>query len=191
MAQARRKKAETQRIHPRVSKGLREGALFVLSALSVYLLLSLMSYHAQDPGFFYRGASKVVHNLGGIVGSGFADLFLGFFGYLSYLFPIMVGFSGWLVFRGYTPSGGVDLNLLSVRWAGFLLTVAAGCGIATLHFMIGPGTLPVDAAGGGGVFGMLISDALVSLFSPLGTTLFLLALFLTGVTLFTGLSWLS
>jgi S-DNA-T family DNA segregation ATPase FtsK/SpoIIIE len=191
LAQARRKKAETQSIHPHVSKGLREGTLFLLSALAAYLLLSLMSYHAQDPGFFYRGASKVVHNLGGIVGSGFADLFLGFFGYMAYLFPIMVGYSGWLVFRGYTPSGGVDLHLLAIRWTGFLLTVAAGCGIATLHFMIEPGSLPVDAAHGGGVFGGLISNGLKNLFSPLGATLFLLALFLTGVTLFTGLSWLA
>jgi S-DNA-T family DNA segregation ATPase FtsK/SpoIIIE len=76
LAQARRKKAETQKIHPQVSKGLREGTLFVTSALSAYLLLSLMSYDAQDPGWSHRGPAHVIHNYGGVVGAWFADVFL-------------------------------------------------------------------------------------------------------------------
>ena len=178
---------ETPGIHPHVSKGLREGTLFILSALAAYLLLSLMSYHPQDPGWSHRGPAHLIQNFGGLVGAWFADVFLYLFGYLAYLFPLMVGFSGWLVFRGRSPSGGIDMNVLSVRWAGLLLTVASGCGLATLHFIIEPGTLPLDA---GGVFGKLVGDNLADLFNRLGATLFLLALFLTGVTLFTGLSWL-
>jgi S-DNA-T family DNA segregation ATPase FtsK/SpoIIIE len=123
-----------------------------------------------------------------VVGAWFADVFLYLFGYFAYLFPLMVAFSGWLVFRGRTPTGGIDVNVLSIRWAGFLLTVASGCGLATLHFLIEPGTLPLDA---GGVFGNLVGNSLAALFSFMGATLFLLALFLSGVTLFTGLSWLS
>jgi S-DNA-T family DNA segregation ATPase FtsK/SpoIIIE len=160
----------------------------VLSALAAYLLLSLMSYNGQDPGWSHRGPTHVIHNYGGVVGAWFADVFLYLFGYLAYLFPLMVAYSGWLVFRGRTPTGGVDMHVLAVRWAGFLLTVASGCGLATLHFQIAPGTLPLDA---GGVFGNLVGNNLAALFSFLGATLFLLALFLSGVTLFTGLSWLS
>ncbi len=37
----------------------------------------------------------------------------------------------------------------------------------------------------------MVGSGLADLFSPVGATLFLLALFLTGITLFTGLSWLS
>jgi S-DNA-T family DNA segregation ATPase FtsK/SpoIIIE len=189
LAQARRKKADNQTIHPQVTKGLREGTLFVLSALAAYLLLSLSSYHAQDPGWSHRGPAHVIQNYGGVVGAWFADVFLYLFGYLAYLFPLMVGFSGWLVFRGRsTPSGKIDLHVLAVRWAGFLLTVASGCGLATLHFGVAPGDMPLDA---GGVFGNLVGEQLAALFSFMGATLFLLALFLTGVTLFTGLSWLS
>jgi S-DNA-T family DNA segregation ATPase FtsK/SpoIIIE len=188
LAQARRKKAETQKVHPHVTKGLREGTLFILSALAAYLLLSLMSYHPQDPGWFHSGPAQRVNNYGGVVGAYFADIFLGLFGYLAYLFPLMVGFSGWLVFRGRTPSGGIDMHILAIRWAGFLLTVASGCGLATLHFIVASGVLPVDA---GGVFGKLVGGSLRELFSATGATIFLLAMFLTGVTFFTGLSWLS
>jgi S-DNA-T family DNA segregation ATPase FtsK/SpoIIIE len=189
LAQARRKKAENPAIHPQVTKGLREGTLFVLSALAAYLLLSLSSYDTQDPGWSHQGPAHAIHNYGGVVGAWFADVFLYLFGYLAYLFPLMVGFSGWLVFRGRTaPGGKIDFHLLSVRWAGFLLTVASGCGLATLHFGTAPEALPLDA---GGVFGNLVGDQLAALFSFTGATLFLLALFLTGVTLFTGLSWMS
>jgi len=188
LAQARRKKAETPKINAQVSKGLREGMLFILSALAVYLFLSLVTYNPEDPGWSHRGPGDVVHNFGGVVGAWFADIFLYLFGVMAYLFPLMVGFSGWLVYRGRTPTGGIDVHVLSIRWAGFLLTVASGCGLATLHFNVAPGSLPLDA---GGVFGNLVGQGLASLFSYLGATLFLLALFLTGVTLFTGLSWLS
>ncbi len=188
MAQARRKKAETPKINPQVSKGLREGMLFIFSALAVYFFLSLVTYNPDDPGWSHQGPSETVRNFGGVVGAWFADIFLYLFGVMAYLFPLMVGFSGWLVYRGRTPSGGIDVHVLSIRWAGFLLTVASGCGLATLHFYAEPGSLPLDA---GGVFGNLVGQNLASLFSFLGATLFLLALFLTGVTLFTGLSWLG
>ena len=100
----------------------------------------------------------------------------------------MVGYSGWLVYRGHTPTGGIDLHVLAIRWAGFLLTVAAGCGLAAIQPGAAEGALP---AGSGGVLGEVIGNGLVDLVSPVGASLFLLAGFLTGATLFTGLSWLA
>jgi len=164
--------------------------LFLLSALAAYLLLSLISYNPQDPGWSFQGPSRSIQNYGGVVGAEFADIFLSFFGYLAYLLPVMVAYSGWLVFRGYTPSGGIDFNILTIRWAGFLITVASGCGLAALYFPVEMGTLPLAVSDAGGVLGGIVRDSLQSLFSFMGATLFLLAAFLTGVTLFTGLSWL-
>lgn len=187
MAQARRNTGKTAKLTHQVSRGLREGALLILSALAIFLLVSLASYHPADPGWSNSGAVSQIHNAGGLVGAWIADVLLYLLGYLAYLFPIMVGYSGWLVYRGHTPSGGIDLHVLAVRWAGFLLTVGAGCGLATLESAGNNSQLP---AGAGGVFGNVIGNGLVDVVSPVGATLFLLALFLTGVTLFTGLSWL-
>jgi S-DNA-T family DNA segregation ATPase FtsK/SpoIIIE len=187
LAQARRKTGKTAKLTHQVSRGLREGALLILSALAIFLLVSLASYHPADPGWSNSGAVSQIHNAGGLVGAWIADVLLYLLGYLAYLFPIMVGYSGWLVYRGHTPSGGIDLHVLAVRWAGFLLTVGAGCGLATLESAGNNSQLP---AGAGGVFGNVIGNGLVDVVSPVGATLFLLALFLTGVTLFTGLSWL-
>ena len=188
MAQARRTKADLPALTHHVSRGLREGALLILLALAAYLLVSLVTYSPADPGWSHRGGPVEIANAGGVVGAWFADVFLYLFGYLAYLFPVMVGYSGWLVFRWRTPEGGIDLQVLAIRWIGFLLTVGGGCGLTSLHFAVAPGVLPLDA---GGILGDVVGNGLVGLFSFTGATLFLLALFLVGITLFTGLSWLA
>jgi len=43
----------------------------------------------------------------------------------------------------------------------------------------------------GGILGDMVGSGLVATFSHLGATLFLITLFLAGVTLFTSLSWLK
>ncbi|MBI5461907.1 MAG: DNA translocase FtsK 4TM domain-containing protein [Gammaproteobacteria bacterium] len=187
MAQARKKNPNAAPLRHQVSRGVREGALIVLSAIAVYLLVSLLSYHNTDPGWSHTGPRGVVHNIGGVAGAWFADVSLYLFGFLAVLFPIMVGYSGWLIFRGRTQNGDIDYHTLALRWLGFLLTLGAGCGLASLHLSIDPGVLPLSA---GGILGDLIGKDLMDPFSDVGGTLFLLALFLAGITLFTGLSWL-
>ena len=81
----------------------------------------------------------------------------------------------------------LDIHHATIRAAGCVVAVCAGCGLATLHYQ-GGAALPVDA---GGIIGSVVGSGLAGLVNPVGGTLFLLALFLTGVTLFTGLSWLD
>ena len=187
MAQARRNKKTAAKLTHQVTRGLREGALLILGAVAIFLLISLLTYQVSDPGWSNSGAYTHIENAGGLIGAWLADILLYLLGYLAYLFPVMVGYSGWLVYRGRTPTGGIDLHILAVRWAGFLLTVGAGCGLATLESGGVNGGLP---AGAGGVLGNVVGNGLVGVVSPVGATLFLLALFLTGITLFTGISWL-
>lgn len=188
MAQATLKKTKRvsqqgYRVH--LNHGLREGALVVLVAIGVYLFLALVTYDRADPGWSVSGADQAIQNLAGSAGAFFADLFLFLFGYLAYLAPLMVAYSGWLLYRGIDDQGQVDYHILGIRWSGFLLTLAAGCGLGSLHF--DPGFLPSDA---GGVLGTFIGSVFVLAFSYVGTTLLLLALFLAGITIFTSLSWI-
>ena len=93
---------------------------------------------------------------------------------------------GWSIYRGgRLPTPG-SWHVAASRASGFLLTLTAGSGLATLHFAARG--LPLAA---GGALGDVVGRGLAGLFSPLGATLFLLALFLVGVTLFTGLSWFA
>ncbi|HEB80715.1 MAG TPA: DNA translocase FtsK, partial [Chromatiales bacterium] len=188
MAQATRKKTRAVPIMPQLHRGVREAVLILLVVVGIYLLLALATYSPADPGWSYSGGVSPVRNYGGVVGARFADAFLSVFGYLAYLFPVMTAYSGWLVFQDRLHSEGIDGRLFALRWAGFLLTVGAGCGLATLHFARGPVPLP---QGAGGVLGHLAATHLLQAFGGVGATLLLLALFLAGVTLFTGLSWLG
>ena len=166
-------------------KGLRESALVVLVALGAYLMVALLSYDQGDPGWTHTGTNHLVGNLGGTVGAYFADLFFFLFGYLAYLAPLMVAYSGWLIYEGKLENGQIDYRTLGVRWAGFLLTLGAGCGLATMHFQ--SGFMPSFA---GGILGDLTGNGFVSVFSFVGATLLLLALFFAGITIFSGFSWL-
>ena len=171
-----------------LARGSREGALLVVSAVAIYLLVSLATYHPGDPGWSTASHVERVSNQGGVVGAWLADVLLSLLGFLAYLCPVMIGYAGWLLYRGLKhASGEFDASLASIRTAGCVLVVSAGCGLATLHYQ-GTAAFPVDA---GGIIGNFVGTGLAGVVNPLGGTLFLLALFLTGITLFTGLSWLD
>ncbi len=184
MKQASKKKE--QPASARIHRSLREGALFVFSAIAIYLTVSLSSYHSADPGWSHSGGSDIAGNAGGVAGAWFADIFLYLFGYFSYLFPIMVAYSGWLLFIGRKEEEAISSSEFAFRGIGFVITIVAGCGLATLHFSNPVSLLPLNS---GGILGDVVGTALVELFNFTGATLFLLALFLAGTTLFTGLSW--
>ena len=186
MAQATLKKLDADPMRGRVAHLLREGAgLFVL-ALALLLLLALVSYDSGDPGWSHTGTHGTVNNLGGAAGAWFADLLFYLLGYLAFLVPPMIGWSGWLVLRGEIRHGQTDWSLLAVRWAGFLLTVGAGCALAAMHFTAQ--ALPQRA---GGVMGETLAGVLAPEFGVVGSTLVLMAVFLGGLSLATGLSWLT
>jgi len=169
-------------------RGLRESALFVFGAIALYLTASLITYDASDPGWSHSDFNVIVVNAGGVAGAWFSDFFLYLFGYLAYLFPIMVAYSGWLFYAARNDNGSrFNLNASSVRAFGFVLTISASTGLAALHFST-TGDLPLSS---GGILGDVVGKNLVEVFSYLGSTLFLIALFLTGVSLFTGLSWIK
>ena len=165
---------------------IREAALWVLGAIALIMLVALLSYSAQDPGFSHTGNGTPVRNLIGAVGAWFADVAYSLFGGPALLFPAMTMLAGWIVFAARTSPGPVDRQVLITRLSGFALTLATSCALATLHFSAHG--LPQTA---GGAFGELLGNGFASGLGSLGATLLLLSSWLAGVSLFTGLSWLA
>ncbi|MBT8135331.1 MAG: DNA translocase FtsK 4TM domain-containing protein, partial [Gammaproteobacteria bacterium] len=133
MAQARRTKTTTNSeksavIATQLQRGLREGAMLVLMALALFLFTALITYDSSDPGWSYTGSRESIHNAAGVVGAWFADVLYNLFGYLSYLFPVIIAYSGWLVLRSnhIEIDKDIDYHELGIRWAGFFVTVAMG-----------------------------------------------------------------
>lgn len=190
LAQAKAQLSKTKNKTPLAAHmihGLREGALIIFGTTALYLLASLSSYDVGDPGWSHSETATTITNAGGVLGAWLSDVFLYLFGYLAYLLPVGVAYLGWLLFTGRKQADAtVDLRHGALRTLGFFCTLGAGTGLAKLHFADFT-QLPV---GPGGVLGDVVGGGLVSVVNPLGATLFLLALFLTGVTLLTSLSWL-
>jgi S-DNA-T family DNA segregation ATPase FtsK/SpoIIIE len=168
-----------------VVRRLREGGLIVLGAIAVFLLVALLTHSKGDPGWSHTGGGGPLSNRGGIVGAYLADFFLYLFGYVAYVFPLMIGLGGWQVFRSEPKARQVDYFHLTTRFIGFILTVLMGCGLFWINTRSSG-----DPHFAGGIAGDVTGRALVSMFGGTGGALLMLALFLTGITLFTGLSWL-
>ncbi|MDX1606102.1 MAG: DNA translocase FtsK 4TM domain-containing protein [Candidatus Competibacterales bacterium] len=164
--------------------GLRDVLVLLLFGVALYLLLALLSYSPADPAWSRTGSATELHNLGGMVGALLADLLLYFAGYVAYLFPIGLIFTGWRL--AYDRTLDLDGEIVLFRSLGAGVTVAAACGLASLYLMPGAGL-----GSGGGVFGELVRGSLVPAFGALGGSLFLIALLLAGFTLTTGLSWVG
>ena len=167
---------------------LREAALILALALAGYLLLSLWTYQPTDPAWSTTGSNDVIANGGGIVGSWLADALLYGFGFPAYLSPLMIGFSGWLLFSwGKTADSEGAVHFWVLKAVGLLMALSAASGLSALSLTSYGDLLPLGA---GGVLGNVVGNGFLSIFGASGTSLLLLAVFLTGVTLFTGLSWL-
>ncbi len=171
-----------------LSQRLREAILIITGAIALFLLLALMTYHRTDPSWSNIYDTHSVANAGGRVGAWFADVFLMLFGYLAYLFPFMLAYSAWLFLHALPERPSFDWRVFVLRGTGFLLIMFGGCALASLQFLGLHSHIPYTA---GGILGSIIGPDLASQFNLTGATLLLLALLLTGITLFTGLSWLK
>ncbi len=167
---------------------LKEGALIGLGAICLYLLIAMVSYDPNDPGWSRTGENLRAQNAGGPFGAWIADVFFSLFGYLAYLFPVMIAYRAWLVLKDRNREGGIDWLFFSLRAAGLIMVMVAGTGIAAMHYSDGQSVLPYS---NGGLLGAAVSDAVFGAFNYTGGTLLLLSMFLVGMTIFTDLSWLK
>lgn len=164
---------------------VREAGMFVLAALAVYLLISLASYKPVDPGFSHSGVTADIENAGGRLGAWIADVVFTLFGYVGYTLPLAAGFGAWRVYRERDDDGSPrDGRYRMLWWSGLIVALLGAAGLAHLHLSSG---MPFES---GGIVGKWIGAGFASAASFTGATLFLLAMFLGGVTIFTGLSWL-
>jgi DNA segregation ATPase FtsK/SpoIIIE, S-DNA-T family len=174
------------RLGAAVVRSLREGALWVFGALALIVLAALITYDRNDPSFATTGEPGPISNVIGPLGAHLSGLLIMLFGVPAFLFPIMIGMTGWLLYQDRSKSDAPSRATLIFRAIGFLLTLVTSCGLASLHFIVDK--YPSSA---GGVLGSLVGQGLEAGLSFLGATLLLLALWLAGVSLFAGLSWIE
>jgi DNA segregation ATPase FtsK/SpoIIIE, S-DNA-T family len=120
---------------PTVIRSLREGALWVFGAIALIVLLALISYDRNDPSFASTGEPGPLSNVVGPIGAHVSGLLVLLFGAPAFLFPIMIGFAGWLLYQERTKEPGQSRATLAFRSFGFFLTLLTSCGIASMYFL--------------------------------------------------------
>src|SRR2546430_15130772 len=168
-----------------VTRGLRESAIIALGIVALVLLIALLTYSPDDPGFSFTGNSAPVRNRIGVIGAWLADVLFFLFGRPAFLFPLVLAAACWGLQRRMKAQGVSRANTL-VRIVGFALVLVASCGLTTLHWQ--PGALRQTA---GGVVGSLVGEGLATGLDFLGATLVMLAAWMAGLSLAFGVSWLT
>ena len=188
MSQATRNTPQAPALDHALKRALREAALWALLAVAALLLLALLSHDAADPGFSSSGGEGPVANLVGPVGAWAADGAFALIGYPAFLFPFLVGWYAWRMFRG--PDGAAPGSRLAraLTGAALVLTLLTAAGLAALHWYADPAALP---QGAGGILGAWLGAGLDGGFGFLGATVLLLATFLGAMTVCTGISWFA
>ncbi|MEX0914673.1 MAG: DNA translocase FtsK 4TM domain-containing protein, partial [Wenzhouxiangellaceae bacterium] len=179
MARSARKSSNSQ-FPEKLERRLFESLFLLVTVISVYLLITLVTHDARDPGFSSSGGS-VVNNLGGSFGAWVSDFLLVVVGYMAWFIPVLLGAAGVKLLQ--ERSEPVGLPEWGVRLGGLLLILLSGC---ILFEMQPRGSLEHT----GGIIGDLLSAPMIQVMGFTGAALINLAVLLAGITLFTGISWI-
>ncbi len=184
-----------QPLPSRLARLLYEARWLVLAALTLYLLLILLSYSKADPGWSHANVVPRLGNWGGRVGAWLADLLLFIFGFSAWWWCVLLAHSVWNGYRRLSqkfllqqePEAPHQQEGL-IRAAGFALLMGGSLGLEYMRLYTLKAQLPRAP---GGVLGELIGAAAQTALGFTGATLFLLLLFGLGFSLFFRVSWLA
>lgn len=170
-----------------VVKRISEGGFILVLTTAVFVLLSLLTYHANDPGLSHAGHhSHYIKNAGGQVGAYIADALYSLFGYFAYLLPLCFAYVAGVILKDHRALRVVNKPMLALRAIGLVCMLIGGCGLLSLVMPVVSHPLIQNA---GGILGKSISFLLNSALNVQGATLLLFSLLLAGMTWLTGLSW--
>ena len=186
MARATKIKQSESGLSTQVHTALREGALYVFSALSLILTFALFTYDSTDAGPFQAQSGDEIKNGVGAVGAWIANLLFTSFGRPAYLFSIMIFFVGWILSRERKKAVALTKIDFGLRFAGFIATLITSCALSALHFS--PEGFSSSA---GGFIGQAFGNWLEGLMKLLGASILLFCLWITSISLFLGLSWIK
>ncbi len=172
----------------RVARLLRESRWLALSVVAAYLVLILATYHRGDPGWSHSVAADRIHNAGGQVGAYLADLLLYLFGVSAWWWVLLLAYAVIWGYRRLDGSSISDRRPFIVALAGFSVLLVGSTGLEALRFHTLPASLPLAP---GGMLGAVVGEVANVTFGFTGATLILLAACMIGLSLFTGISWLS
>jgi S-DNA-T family DNA segregation ATPase FtsK/SpoIIIE len=173
-------------LSPTQHKRLNEVIGFLLLSLGLVVLLSLVSYHTQDPSWDTAAESQPL-NLIGYPGSYASDLLFQSFGATAFLFPLLMFLLAWKWIRSEAMESGIAKTIGAV-----ILTMGASAGLAFLPWRLFGGAIRM-----GGLSGYLLARYLLGALNLAGAIVAILTSVLVAVylvssfTLEKGMEWMA
>lgn len=164
---------------------LLEVGIIVCAFVSVFIIMSLLTFSPVDPSWSQQQWVAEIQNAGGRVGAWIADILFYGFGLLAYFIPVLIAFFAWTFL--WKPKFSLDIDFLNLglRIIGFIFTVFSTTALASLNFD------DYHYYPSGGLIGDIIAQSMSGFFSLLAVNFILLTLLVSGTTLLFGFSWLS
>ena len=167
---------------------LQESRWLVLIALCAFLTLSLWGYRRGDPGWSHAASHAMLSNPAGRSGAWLADLLLYVFGLSAWWWVVFLLAFIWWGYRRLDGLRGADRRPVYIALAGFVLLMLSSCGLEALRFHSLSAQLPLAP---GGMLGVELGNLSMRYLGYTGATITLLALWMLGWSVFSGMSWLN
>jgi len=155
----------------------------LLFFLVIFTLISLVSFHPDDPSIHNVGVQGDVHNLFGTLGAHVAGLLVGLFGLGAFWMPVLL-----LMASIHFFSHSVRRTLIPITAGGLLLLITTGGLLAMRQTSYAVFGSHFPAAG---MVGLPLKDFLVHVANPVGGGLILAIAWLIGFILATGFSLIA
>lgn len=144
----------------------------IVAALAVLVLLSLLTSSSTDRSWFATGNGSPMRNWIGPVGANIAGLLFNFFGWASYLLPVLIALVAWRVFQADT------MLPRPLRVLGFIFFVVSLAGLMSLFVGASAGAIVGEAAAQGTAY----------FIGPIGAGILLVAIFACSLVLVTNVT---
>lgn len=166
---------------------LRETGLILAVLISSFFALSLLTFSPEDPSWSQTSwVGGLVHNSGGYLGAWVADILFSTCGLLAYPMPLLITLGGWGMLYHKSSDDTLEIAALwGARTLGLLMLVSTSCGLAEINFD------DFWYFSSGGVVGDVIASLAIPVLNPTGAILVFIFFWGAGLTLLTGISWLT
>jgi S-DNA-T family DNA segregation ATPase FtsK/SpoIIIE len=155
--------------------------------LAVYFTVALYGYNPADSAWSHSSAGTKAGNPAGMLGAYLSDLLFYLFGVSAWWLVLFILQQVWAGYRRLRADSIFCKRELWVSLVGCALLLLSSSALEAIRLHTLKVSLPLAP---GGMFGMLIGDAMTRWMGFTGATLLLLALIASSFSLFSGLSWL-
>lgn len=171
-----------------IDRVLREIVFLLLLFSGIYLIIALATYNPLDPSWSHTTQSQdQIFNLGGAFGAYLSDILIYLFGLSSWWFVFLLFYSINLIYKRIEDTEN-SRRVFWINYLGFAVFLLSSSALEAGHVI----NLQASYASiQGGLAGSSIDSLLRGIIGYIGSLLLLVISLASGLSLFTGWSWLT